>query len=371
MKRAPRLAAIAVAVAFGLSLTAAAAGLSDALSLIPAGTDDLMLLFTDWDGIRLSLGLDDVTSASPLDLRLQLGMSTSGGHAAGSAFALQHLADHASNWGWDTTDLRWEARVIAGRLPPFYLLKLREHISLDAIAVHFVERGFVQTTSHGATVFHHGLVAGEDWLRTTEISILNVAYLEDEHLLILSAFAGGIDAALAARTGALPAANNTFLGAAVDHLDSPLAAVLLVGLGECLRFTANPVLDALGTVPTQEAIEAMRDAARNAELLVPYRVFAVGYREIDGAPVGSIVFEYDSAELAAVDLEPRRLLAEEGMSSSFEAPIAESYFTVLSAGVEERAIVFTVAPVNGQPSRLLRMVLYRDAPYAGCSAPGP
>jgi hypothetical protein len=297
-------------------------------------------------------------------------MSTSWEHAAGSAFALQYLADHALHWGWDTTDLDWEARVIAGRLPPYYLLKLRDHVTFDAIATHFVEKGFVQTASHGTTVFHSDLGSGEDWLRTTEISILNVAYLEDEHLLVLSAFAGGVDAVLAARAGDLPAADgDQFLAAAVDHLDDPFAAILLAGRGECLRFTPNPVLDTLDSLPTQEPIDSMRAAIESAELLVPYRVFAVGYREDDGRPVGSIVFEYDAAELAARDLAPRRLLAEEGMSSSFEAPLAESYFTVLSAGVEERAVVFTVAPVNGQPSRLLRMVLYRDAPFAGCSAP--
>ncbi|UCF10561.1 MAG: hypothetical protein JSW65_02505 [Candidatus Bipolaricaulota bacterium] len=370
MKVITKLVPAVLALCLCVGIGAAASSLEASLRLIPAETEELMLLFTDWDRIRAALALDDVTSASPFEERLELAMSTSQTHAAGSAFALHHLVDHAANWGWDTTDLAWEAYVITGRLPPFYLLRLRDHVSFDTIATHFVEKGFVQTESHGVTVFHHDIVPGEDWLRTTEISILNTAYLPGERLLVLSSFPGGVEVVIRTLEGELASLQgDPYAVAAVTHLGEPFAAILLAGLGECLRFPPNPVLDPLGTLPSQGTADAIRAAVEESDLLVPYRVFAVGYREVDGIPVGSIVFEYDAVELAELDLAPRRLLAEEGRSSSFDAPIAESYFSVLSAGVEDRAIVFAVAPVNDQPMRLFRMVHYRDAPFAGCSVP--
>lgn len=71
-------------------------------------------------------------------------------------------------------------------------------------------------------------------------------------------------------------------------------------------------------------------------------------------------------EFVPADLPIRRALAEGGTSLTYEAPISEVYFTLLDARVEENAIVLDVVPVNDRPNRLFHMLLYRDAPFAGC-----
>jgi hypothetical protein len=140
------------------------------------------------------------------------------------------------------------------------------------------------------------------------------------------------------------------------------------GLGECLRFAPNPILDLIGKAPTEEDIAELRTMVEEKQLLIPYRALGVGYREEESRPVGTIVFEYDTPELAEMDLSARCMLAEEGVSDHYEAPIAESYFTVLNCKAEDSAVILTVAPTKDQPNRLFRMILYRDAPFAGCSS---
>jgi len=159
-----------------------------------------------------------------------------------------------------------------------------------------------------------------------------------------------------------------FTCAAVEHLNTPDSAIVLRGLGECLRFTPNPILDLIGTIPSEEQIAQLKAMMEERELLVPYRALGVGYGLEENRPVGRIVFEYDTPELAAMDLPARLLLAEEGMSRQYDAPISESHFTVLDFDVQDRAIILTVAPINDQPSRLFRMIFYLDAVFAACSS---
>jgi hypothetical protein len=90
----------------------------------------------------------------------------------------------------------------------------------------------------------------------------------------------------------------------------------------------------------------------------------VGYRVEDDRPVGTIA--YASAEDAEHALEPRRLLADSGGSSHWEAPIAEGYFVIENARVDEPAIILSVRSANDQPRRPFLMVLYADAPFAAC-----
>ena len=207
-----------------------------------------------------------------------------------------------------------------------------------------------------------------DWIRTTELSILTTAYAEEEKLMILSSFPAGVETFLAVRAGKLRSlAEDPFTCGAVEHLKNPASAIVLRGLGECLRFTPNPLLDFIGTVPTEERIAELMTMIEEKELLVPYRVLGLGYRQEESRPVGTMVFEYDTPELAAMELPVRCLLAHEGMSTYYDAPISESYFTVLNSDVQDSAVILTVAPINDQPIRLFRMIFYLDAAFAGCS----
>lgn len=356
-------------IALALPHVVSAAPLDQTLGVVPRELTDVMLLFTNWAQIKSCLGLESLTSESPPAQRLELARRVSQDVAAASAYALSHIESHATAWGWDTIGLDWEVEVVSRELPPVYILKLRDDFDFSMVAARFAERGFIQTESHGAIVYTHEFNPSLDWIRTTELSILTTAFVEEEKTMILSSSPAAVEMFLAASAGEVATlAEDPFTCAAVEHLNTPDSAIVLRGLGECLRFTPNPILDLIGTIPTKERVAELKAMMEERELLVPYRALGVGYRLEESRPVGTVVFEYDSPELAAMELPVRCLLAEAGTSREYDAPISESYFTVLSCDVQDSAVILTVTPTNDQPSRLFRMIFYVDAVFAGCSS---
>jgi len=368
MRRSLAIALVVLPIATGCTSLVVASPLAELLELVPPSLSDVLIAFTDWSRIKNDLGLGFLTSEGPEAFRLELARRVSQDHAAASAYALPYIRTHAETWGWDTADLEWEANVISSELPPVYVLRLRDDFDFSVIAGRLAERGFVQTESRGTLVFRHDLDLTADWIRTTELSILTTAYLEEERMMILSSFPAGVETVLAVKAGESPALEaDPFATAVVEHLDHPASAIIMLGLGECLRFTPNPLREFIAAAPNERAMAELRAMMEDRELLVPYRALGVGYREEDDRPVGTIVFEYDAPELAERDLPARCALAENAVSAHYEAPISESYFTVLHCTTQDSAVLLEVAPVDDQPNRLFRMVLYLDAPFAGCS----
>lgn len=315
MGRALMSVCLALVAATASASFCRATPLDQVLALVPEELTEGMVQFTEWSQIKGRIALGFLTSDGPLASRMKLVRRASQDQAAASAYGLSRIRDHAETWGWDTADLDWEANLVSRELPPTYVLKLRDGFDFSVVAGHFASRGFVQTGSHGAVIYYHDFDPVADWTRTTELSILTTAYIEDEKLMILSSFRGAVDVLLTTRAGELVAlAEDTFVHGAVEHLGDPFSAVVLRGIGECLRFTPNPVLDLIGTLPTEERVDQLKTMLEQTELLVPYRALAVGYRYEEGRPAGTVVFEYDSPELATMDLPARRTLAEEGIS---------------------------------------------------------
>jgi hypothetical protein len=366
MRRASVAVSLGVAAALMSCGLCFASPLDEVLGLVPHEITEPMILFTNWSHIKEQLGLGFLTSESPLNFRIELVTRISQDQAAASAYGLSHMRTHAEDWGWDTADLDWEANISSQNLPPTYILKFRDGFDFTPLVEHFRERGFIQTQSCGATVFSHKLDVRADWARTTELSIHETALLAEGNMLILSSF--GVEAFLTVATGELESlTEDPFARAAVAHLGDPYAAILLLGTGECLRFTPNPILDLIGTIPTKERIDELKAMVKEEKLLVPYRALGVAYRQEENQPIGTIVFEYDAAELAEMELPARCVLAEQGISIYFDAPIRESYFTILDCGVQDSAVILAVSPLSDQPWRLFRMIIYRDAVFAGCS----
>lgn len=186
--------------------------------------------------------------------------------------------------------------------------------------------------------------------------------------MILSSSPAAVELCLSARSGEIAGLDeDLFQNAAVEHLGFVDSGIVLRGVGECLRFTPHPILDLIETLPGSERVSDLKARLQDRDLLVPYRAFAIGYEDVDGERIGTIVFEYDTPELAVLDRPARLLLAEEGTSAYYEAPISETCFTVQACEVQDSALLMTVIPVANQPLRLFRMIFYRDAVFAGSS----
>jgi hypothetical protein len=79
-----------------------------------------------------------------------------------------------------------------------------------------------------------------------------------------------------------------------------------------------------GTLPASERTDDLKTSLQQRELLIPYQVFATGYAGVEGECMGTTIFKYDTPEPALLDMPARLLLAEEGMSAYYEAPITEA-----------------------------------------------
>jgi len=120
-----------------------ASPLAEAISFAPA--DATLLNFTDWSAIKRYEGAENISSRSSMDDRIDLLMSTTRGQAAASGFALPYMEQQAALWGWDSTDLLWEATITTAGGPPVYVLRLPDDFDMDGLVARFEERGFARS----------------------------------------------------------------------------------------------------------------------------------------------------------------------------------------------------------------------------------
>jgi len=332
--------------------TGARSNVSEHITFVPPTAQNVG--FTDWGRIRASVGAQDVTGASPFEEKAAVGMSTTKGEAAASAFGLAHLRDHYATWGFDAMDLDWEATIQGGG-PPLFVLRFRDGFDLAPVAARFDTRGFASTTVPGGTIHSHEMALGEDWLRNTEFAILNTGFLDDGRTLVLSGDLDQVSDVLA-RRGTFP--DDPALDAVSAALDGASAALLLPGLGTCTGFQPLPfdIGDPLGSPAPSLA----------ATTLHPYAAFGVGYGRPDWSPVGRIVFGYLDPLTAAADGPVREALARTGDSLVTKQPIPEVLFSVAGSHLDGSTLTLDVAPVGGFPRRLFDMVYTRDMVFAGC-----
>ncbi len=365
MTRITRLVTVGFIVL--VSGSAAAGPFEEVLRLIPVQFQSPVISFTHWAKIRADEGLEHLTSQSPVEERQELLLSTLTRQAAPSAFGASRFPLPAEVWGWDIGDHLWEANLALDTLSPLWVIHLAEGVDLDALAARFRDRGFSEGTLFGAVVFRHPLDLTADWLRVTELAILNTAILFEERLLVMCSAPGGVEAVLAARAGEVSTwADVPWAVSLAQLLEHVPGAVVLLGPSVCLGFSGSAGLTTLLASPPSEAARRLKTLLEEGPPLQPYVALAVGYETHDGEPVGLFVLHYLTEEMAHADLPARTVLAEEGVSVVMRAPYREDVFTLREATVEGTSVVLRVDPTSGQPRRLLNMVFMRDLVFAIC-----
>jgi hypothetical protein len=329
--------------------------LAQALAWAPPGTREIA--FTDWAALRAAVGADDVTSASPLRDKLPLMRATSGREAIASGFAVSFLREHASDWGWDSFDLDWEARFSDGG-PPLYLLRFRDGTDLRRVAARFDARGFRSALVGGATLRSHLLSPDAGWLGTTEFAILNTAFLADGRTLLLSSDGDQVRAALGSLASPRPVPPQ--LARLASALDGSTAALLVMGTDACLGYDPErlPLLEA-------DVARRLRRELDEAGPLGAYAAHGVGYSRA-WPTIGRFAFVYDDPAAAAADLAGRRLLATGGTSVLTGQPYEETAFRVERATAADGLLELSVDPTADRPGRLFAMLAARDLTFGAC-----
>ncbi len=321
--------------------------------------------FDDWEQMKESLGASDVTSGSPESERVRVlidGFLSSRPDSNGSPRPLSELEwavggyglisarVHAEKWDFDVLDYVWSATLTVDG-PPITVIKLRDDLDMAPVIAHFDEREYATEEVAGVTLRTHDLDLSADWL-TGEFAILNVAFLDGDHTLVLSSSGDGVRDYLTTERPEPPA----YVLATANALEDPFAAYLLIG--------AAQMCDGLA-LDISEADQEVRDLVASAGPLSTWDALGVGYsKKLD--PIGRIAFGYADPAAAGQDLEGRRLLAEDGPSLTGNGPLSEVAFVVEDVSVDDGVLRFDVAPREDYARYLLTPVLQRDLVYAAC-----
>ncbi|MEX1020221.1 MAG: hypothetical protein WDZ49_11205 [Litorilinea sp.] len=366
------------------SLSAIHPDLAIALGLAPLTTPHFE--YTNWALLKAQAGVPDLNSATDMAERMAFMMNVGGTEqAVATGFGRSHFRTHAEVWGWDSTDLQWEASFATPGGPLAFVLRFDADFDIAPVLAHFEEREF-ERTEHAfgdstAILYSHSLDLRAVWMNTTEFAILNTAYLPDAHTLIL---ASDGDALLA--TLAQLAAGETL----ATRPDIQSVAVSLGAAGAAMILTEGcPALDVATYMMEIEDMDTLH--ATLEELLATsagglYSVLGIGYRVEEtgdaaaensaeenggaGIPVGIFVHHYPSAEQAYADLESRRAIAETGLSRVYDGVPYAELFSVYDATVREEItganLNLILAAQERPPQLFFNMVLQRDLMFSTC-----
>jgi len=315
--------------------------LLEALGYAPAQTTSLF--FTDWAAIKAATG---VVSPLPKDGRMDFFISLKDIHATPALFTRTNIERQWEVWGWDASDLEWEATIGAGDAP-LYIVKFSPEVDLPALFERYRAFDFTESEVAGGYLFSHDIAFDAPWVRT-ELAFSNSAFLP-EHRIGL--FSGAVEQL----TTWLDSSARWSDAERVVETATALGTVTGAALVEGAMLCGHPRL-------TEAAVESEVDIATLAD----YDLFAVGSREVEGEATATLAFHYAEAASAAADLAPRTALATEGLSLVSEAPYAETLFRMTESRVEQRMLLLEVTPFRQQNWRLYQMVNALDLLFAVC-----
>lgn len=339
----------------------------DALSLLPPDIDAFE--FTHWSALKAVHGGSDVTSASPLAERQRLMLDIARHEATTFPLGLDRLATWSERWGWDTTDLDWQASCC--QVPGFAILRFRDDWDPEPFMARLEADGYERRERPHATSFTldpdaeapdrdflERALDDEGAMGRPHRPRASVAISPDGHTVVLVM---GPDAhkilKLAARVDPEAIAGGS-IGRVAAALGRPLAA----------RIMDRRPYGCSGTGELGELSDDQAALVQAVDVLNPYQAFGTGYQRAGpGEPaVGRYAFAYKRARDAASDLPGRRRLIDEGDSIRHGTPYRDRVFTLVDAVVEGRQLILDVAPVNDTPQTLFDTVIGRDMVFAVC-----
>ncbi|MGZ5408840.1 MAG: hypothetical protein ACXWDJ_02445 [Aeromicrobium sp.] len=270
----------------------ARAPLSQALDVLPA--DTRVAGFTDWAQIRLALGFDDITTA--IDRKTLVDNAFERDLSARSVLE-DVTEDMKAKYGWSIADLRWE---MYGQASDGALLAAGLNAGLEAgtVTSGLRDLGYAQNGDIWS-IGTDDLLAKAPGFPST---FANIAFLDDERLILLSDNAAYLDRTLAMhRDHARSLAGVT----AVRHTTTPLlgahSAAIQVGKDAC---------ESAGLAGLTAAVRAQgRNTVKPLGKLEPVVYGARGIFDHDGDQWLRFSLTFDSAAQASHQLKLRRALS--------------------------------------------------------------
>jgi len=330
-------------------------GLATALAFVTPKTANLG--FTDWKAMKASNGLEALTSSIPEDIRIGAMIELTRVEAPYASFGLDRLIGHAEAWGWDSTDLDWEAALF-GDEGGVAVLRFREGFDLAPFIARLDEHGFDEEAVGDVVIRSHEMDLTEGWLRTTDFGILNTALLPDGRTLVLASGREALDATLANDGG--PATE------LLEHVAS--------GVGPIHSVIFEFGSDICGHYDPRLFPDVHPDNATLIDDVLPLRAWdalaLTTGRDATGEPHGRLLLSFPTADDAglAAEAEKRGRLARDGISPRMGEPFADVVFTASDGVADAGVVTIDLQPIDGRLTGLASAVLSRDLLPAMCGA---
>ena len=332
--------------------TAAAPGppyLEQALAQIPA--DARRFAFTDWRRVRAYHSFQGDSQRTGRDQRAAYMLDVMKMSQAAAQMDSAHFLFQAQNWGWDSTDLLWEAQAHWLWLTEsVFLLRFRDDFDFAPLRALLAQRAFTPAGHRGQTIHATPLDHNPDWHFRSHLAHHAMAILPAEKLLIMAPTPEPIHRVLAVRDGAAAALLDQPAVAGVLHPLLPQAAVeMQLGPNVCRRFGRG----------------------QPAAGLSPYTLLAAAYLFEGQQQRDLLLLHYENGRQAAADLDGRRAAFQDGVSPRREVAYGEE-FALEEAAVDGPLLRFHLAPTaalrraTGRPQTLLGWVQDGDARFAAC-----
>lgn len=312
--------------------TPPAQGLGLAARFVPPDTDIAYL--TDWSRL-----LADMRTAYPAPP--QVGDSAflrrmGERHALVTRFAIGNATPWwmHEQWGWSFLDLDWELDLFPGMA----VAAFGQGFDPAPLLALIDERGFGTGDHHGQLTRHHPFDLSLAWLRPPLAAYQNLAYLEQERVLLAANTTLGLHALLDAHAGrSTPWPAGDLLLSLAQAAEPPTGAWVFPASAVCERLpSAEPDLQA-------------------------YQAAAVAYRHVGDGPHGTVLLGYDDAASAGLDLQPRTRLSGEGGET-----FGPGQFYRLSAAEADDGLLWLHLGPLDRPSRLFDLLIRSDVPFLAC-----
>lgn len=347
----------------------ATAPLLEAMAYVDPASEAVGLEFVDWGQLKDVHGGAAITSASPLPERQRLLLDFARSETLPFSLGLDRLASWAPAWGWDVTDLEWQARYLhlPGGAPADSVLRFGEHWDVETFRQALRGWGYERDGDGDIELWFPppeampselhlerlagGGYEGPDMSQTHAV----VAIDPDGRTVVIREFEGDVP------PRQLRSASRPHPGRMADHPATRAAAALDRPLVADVQASGSDRF--LCAWPSEAGpLEGDPETSAIVDELHAYAARANGYRRADPrAPaLGRHVFAYDDPRMARADLE--------GRSELVAAGVRAGVVSLTSAHVEGRELVLDVESVSGHPDVGLVGPRFAWAPFVMCGS---
>lgn len=313
-----------------------------ALSLLPAHAH--RAAFTDWQQLKQHHQLPALTSHQDMPTRSRFMRQVLQGSQAPAAMDSAFFRYQAENWGWDSTDLLWEAAAHFEQMTAsVHILRFRDDYDFSVVTSHLQQSSeYDQIEIDDTLIYAAPLTTQAEWHDRSPLAHHNMAVLADEHLLIMSPVAESVQAVLAVRYGRQPALSTIpTISQTMPQLVGLAGVDLYIGQATCEQF--NPSYQG-GHGTDLGATQLSQWPAQ------PYQLLAAGHIFNVSTQADKMIFVYEDTAVAATDFELRQNLLRQGKSPLRETPYSQQ-FVLEEATQTETLLTFVLIPSPTLPSR--------------------